>query len=159
MSSYDTPWRRNMYNDLKRMIESHARTEGCTEQAALRDLGGELQALATDMGLDLKAALERPNTDTGDLGERVEELQNQMEWDDEIIVSLALRFLTAIGQCDQFMAFLQSEADAERQELGSDDDNDPDPGDMDGDHETGLSTVYGETDPGDYDQFEGNEDW
>jgi hypothetical protein len=37
--------------------------------------------------------------------------------------------------------------------------NDPDPGDMDGDHETGLSTVYGETDPGDYDRFEGNEDW
>jgi hypothetical protein len=148
-----------MYNDLKRMIESHSRTEGCTEQAALRDLGGELQALASDMGLDLKAALEPNTPGTGDLGERVEELQNEMEWDDEIIVSLALRFLTTIGQGDQFMAFLHSEADAERQELGSDDNNDPDPGDMDGDHETGLSSVYGETDPGDYDQFEGNEDW
>ena len=147
-----------MYNDLKRMIESHARTEGCTEQAALRDLGGELQALARDLGLDLKAAPEPTTTDTGDLGERVEELQNEMEWDDEIIVSLALRFLTSIGQGDQFMGFLHSEADAERQELGPDDD-DPDPGDMDGDHESGLSSVYGETDPGDYDQFEGNEDW
>jgi hypothetical protein len=153
MSIDDTPWRPNMYDDLKRMIEGHARTEGCTEQAALRDLGGELRALATDMGLDLKAALEPTPPGTGDLGERVEEPQDEMEWDDEIIVSLALRFLTTIGQGDQFMALLHSEADAVRRELGSD------PGDMDGDHETGLSTVYGETDPGDYDQFEGNEEW
>ena len=88
-----------MYNDLKRMIESHARTEGCTEQAALRDLSGELQALASDMGLDLKAALA---VTTGDLSDRVEAIQDGREWDDEITLSLALRFLTTIGQGDRF---------------------------------------------------------
>jgi hypothetical protein len=106
-----------MYNDLKRMIQTHARTEGCTEQAALRDLSHELQALAADMGLDLKAAL---TVTTGDLSDRVE---------------------ATIGQDDRFEAFLRTRAVEEDAELGG-----VDPGDMDGDHTSGLASAGWGTD-------------
>jgi hypothetical protein len=122
-----------MSNDLKRMIETHARTEGCTEQVAQRDLSHELQALAADMGLDLKAALA---VTTGDLSDRVEAIQNEREWDDEMTLSFALRFLTTIGQGDQFEAFLRTRADEEDAELGG-----VDPGDIDGDHQSGLASA------------------
>ena len=38
------------------MIEAHAKTGGHADRAVLRDLSDELQALAADMGLHLKAA-------------------------------------------------------------------------------------------------------
>jgi hypothetical protein len=70
------PRDKTMYNDLKRMIETHARTEGCTEQAALRDLTNELQALAADMGLDLKAVLA---VTPGDLSDQEGAIQDGRE--------------------------------------------------------------------------------
>jgi hypothetical protein len=139
-----------MYNDLKRMIETHARTEGCTEQAALRDLSHELQALAADMGLDLKVALA---VTPGDLCDRVEAIQNEREWDDEMTLSFALPFLATYGQGDRFEAFLRTRADEENAESGG-----VDPGDMDGDHPSGLASAGWGTDE-DYGGVQEQDDW
>src|SRR5262249_41136696 len=78
---------------------------------------------------------------TGDLSDRVEAIQDEMEWDDEITLSLALRFLATIGQGDRFEAFLRTGADEEDAESGG-----VDPGDRDGDHESGLASAGWGTD-------------